>query len=229
MKEIRIRLKLNMNKAKPVPKTRPQLVNRVRYLATGRKTSSNETQEGAFVEEMQTVSLKESAEQAKLTALGHNCKIRTSQWKTLIVVEIWPGIKTDANEELNGAQQFGQRYQITSDSTVFPKAQLDKFKVPDSDEGGWQLSIVKKLPGFDTAAPLVGLILNRITDRQAFSSKIGKEETGLDMEPLIADILGERSRQALKTFADELDEAGREAAGFLVKKTTPSKLPMVKP
>lgn len=139
-------------------KTRPLFMNRLRHLTSGSETRTNETAEGQFVQQMNNISLKESEAQGKLVAFGNDCRIKTSKWKNLVVVKIWPGFKVEAQDEVIG--QFEQRYKITSDSKNFPKEQAGLYPAPGSEEGGWEINIVKSLPGLDSDAPLIGLVQN---------------------------------------------------------------------
>ena len=123
-------------------------------------SETKEDSEEKFVTEMKTVILNEFEAQDKLTVLGHNYKIKTSKWKRLSKVERLSGFRIDAQREIIGGQQSGQRYKITSDSTVFLKKKARSYHVPGSDEDRWQINIVMSLPNFNTEAQL--MILSKI-------------------------------------------------------------------
>lgn len=219
---------MNLNSFKPNLVNVENVISKLTHLTTGSSTRSDDTPEGEFIVGTKQVSLAEAKAQAALIAKGHDCTIKTRSYKELVVLEIWPGIKVQDNiEDEEGSKQFGQRYKIGPDSKIFPDKESYENRVPGSEEEGWQITIVNSLPHFSTEAPMIGILLNRFRTPSESRTKVGREETGLDLHPIIEDILGERSRDALQDFADDLDALGKETAGFLKKKTTPSNLPMV--
>ena len=80
------------------------------------------------------------------------------------------------------------------------------------------------LAGFE--APLVGLMPNRFQKGADIDNLDGQTEENVVLEPIIDDVLGERSREGLSEFAKALDAFAREAAGFLEPRTTAARLPV---
>lgn len=107
---------------------------------------------------------------------------------------------------------------------MFAEADAKAHKVPGQEATRWEFNVVDHFEGFE--APLVGIMQNRF--------KAGKDidqyETRIDddvlLEPIIDDVLGERSREGPSNFGQSLDELSAEALGCLTPTMTEARLPM---
>ena len=107
---------------------------------------------------------------------------------------------------------------------MFAEADAKAHKVPGQEATRWEFNVVDHLEGFE--APIVGIMQNRFKAGTDIDQYLDRTEDNVLLEPIIDDILGERSREGLNNFAQDLDEMNAEALGFLQPKMTRASLPV---
>lgn len=133
-----------------------------------------------------------------------------------VIVEVYatkPADLTNDDEikQYDFDKKIGLSYWITG-SQLFPNDEdlLAEYKIMGSlVTAGWELVIVKDAEVTDAA--MVGTIRNSLGhDVDRF---IG-EDTNVILEPIFNDVLGDRSRRAVRNVRKEVDEFSMKARGF---------------
>lgn len=134
-------------------------------------------------------------------------------------MEIYPTIpdkldNPDEAKHYDFNRKVGLSYWIR-DSKLFPsdKEVLEQNPVLGTKTAGWELIIVKGTEG--TGAAMTGQI------RNTFKGDLGQfigEDTDVELEPIVNDILAMRSRNAVGKITKELDAFSMKARGFFEAK-----------
>ena len=98
------------------------------------------------------------------------------------------------------------------------------------DTDDWEMNVVKKSSSDPSDAPIVGLIVNSFRNRGEMEEFIHGDAYGVTLNPIIDDVLGNRTRKAMR----ELEASSREQEGlsegelsaYLDPKQSLSKLPL---
>lgn len=78
---------------------------------------------------------------------------------------------------------------------MFAEADAKAHKVPGQEATRWEFNVVDHLEGFE--APLVGIIQNRFKAGKDIDQYDTRTDDDVLLEPIIDDVLGERSREGL--------------------------------
>ena len=133
-------------------------------------------------------------------------------------MEIWPkSIARQTDMDID-KRSLTQRYNIKNSKLRFPEEMAKNFRNWNNPENKcWNITLIGKHARSE--APLVGVVNNSFENPSSMKERVG-EEDGIQLEPEVVDVLGQRSRAGLKDLKKTMDEEHAALLGFITKGQT---------
>lgn len=188
-----------------------------------RGTAANDA--GVFLRELFDVSMAERDHQVEKVMQQTGCRVvlQKNARGTQLELRAWPGVDPDARDVDILTNDMPMRFAVAG-HPLLTRDELPAHPIIGQETDDWEINVIKS-----SAAPVVGIIANSFLKLGDMDNFIG-EASGITLVPIIDDILGTRSRKAMRELemssADQEGLDTGEISRYLDPKGSLSALPL---
>lgn len=219
-----IRLRLPQSQFKPRAKQH-ELRTKISALTSGDVSRVVGTNENVYITDLMNGQLAEQIAAAATLKTMDGCKIETYMVERKMWISIWSSTLPDKTDDDLEQKPTSLHYEITNSKLFDSEPDVIRKEHPvfgNPECCSWQVTI--EALGIGSQAPIVGSIDN-VFHSATYPQFIGVD-TDVKLEPLFADVGGDRSRAALNEFRKMCDDTAKDLIGYLRQESKQSKLPM---